>query len=241
MTPVSPERMALVTGARRGLGRAIAEHLLSAGYHVVGCARGEADWEADHFTYRRADVTSEREVRTLLRTVEGLPGRLVASVNNAATASMNHALLTPASSVRDMLATSVRGTFLVSRESAKLMRKQGTRDGRIVNVSSVAVPLRLEGQAAYVAAKGAVERLTQVLARELGELGITVNVIGATPILTDMTRGVPEKTMERLVESLAIKRLGTVADVTNLLDFFLDPASEAVTSQVIYLGGVPNG
>ena len=165
-------------------------------------------------------------------------GSLYAAINNAGAASMNHALLTPDSTVEKLLATNVRGTFNVSREAAKLMQRAKT--GRIVNLSSIAVPLRLDGQAAYVAAKAAVERLSQTLAQELGPLGITVNVVGATPIDTDMTRGVPKEKMERLVDRFAIKRWGTLADVTNVVDFFLKPESDAITGQVIYLGGVPN-
>lgn len=165
-------------------------------------------------------------------------GSLYAVVNNAGAASMNHALLTPDSTVEKLLATNVRGTFTVSREAAKLMRT--ARLGRIINVSSIAVPLRLDGQAAYIAAKAAVERLSQTLAQEFGPFGITVNVVGATPIDTDMTRGVPKEKLEALVNRFAIKRMGTLADVSNLVDFFLKPESDAITGQVIYLGGVPN-
>ncbi len=104
----------------------------------------------------------------------------------------------------------------------------------------MAVRLRLAGQAGYVASKASVESLSQVMARELAEFGITVNVIGPAPITTDMTRGVGKERMERLVGDLPVKRLGTCADVINVLDFFLRSESEAVTGQVIYLGGVPN-
>lgn len=151
---------------------------------------------------------------------------------------MNHALLTPDATVEKLLATNVRGTFNVSREAAKLMR--GAKRGRIVNVSSIAVPLRLDGQAAYIAAKAAVERLSQTLAQEFGPFGITVNVVGPTPIDTDMTRGVPKEKLEKLVGRFAIRRMGTLQDVANVVDFFLRPESDAVTGQVIYLGGVPN-
>ena len=118
---------------------------------------------------------------------------------------------------------------------------QKTGEGRIVKLSSVAVPLRLEGQAAYVASKAAVEGLSQVMARELGEYGITVNVIGPAPTATDMIRGVPKAKIERLVPSLPTKRPGTPEDVASVVDFLLRPESSAVTAQVIYLGGVPNG
>jgi len=231
-------RVAVVTGARKGLGKGLAERLLSAGYAVVGCGRGECSWEHNHFRYLRLDVSQEQDVKTLIREAVEV-GPPYAVINNAATASMNHTLLTPATSLDDMLASNVRSTFLVSREAAKVMRKTGV--GRIVNISSVAVPLRLAGQAAYVAAKAAVERLTQVMARDLGDLGITVNVVGPAPTATDMIRGVPPDKIERLIQSFPIKRLGTIDDVWNAVEFFLRPESEAVTGQILYLGGTPNG
>lgn len=100
--------------------------------------------------------------------------------------------------------------------------------------------LRLAGQAVYAASKSAVVNLSEIMARELAEFGITVNVVGPTPIATDMIRGVPQEKLDRLVASMPIQRLGTFEDVANVVDFFLRPESSAITGQVIYLGGVPN-
>ncbi len=110
--------------------------------------------------------------------------------------------------------------------------------GRIVNFTTVAVPLHLAGEAAYAATKAAVEELTRVLARELGEFGVTVNAIGPTPIDTDLIRNIPKDKIDRLLEQQAIHRMGTFADVTNVIDFFLRPESAFITGQTIYLGGV---
>ena len=237
MTGEGASPVALVTGAGRGIGRALAEHLLDHGYQVVGCSRREAGWAADGFLHLRADVTDESAVKALFREIKRRQGRLDVVINNAAVASMNHVLLTPAASVQKMLSVNVTGTFLVSRESAKLMRKRGY--GRIVNISSMAVPLRLAGQAGYVASKAAVESLSQVMARELAEYGITVNVIGPSPIDTDMLRGLPKDKVKYLVGNMPVQRMGTYADVANVLDFFLGQGSDAVTGQVVYLGGIP--
>jgi 3-oxoacyl-[acyl-carrier protein] reductase len=130
----------------------------------------------------------------------------------------------------------VVGTFLLCREAAKLLRS--VPHARIVNFTTVAVPLRLEGEAIYAASKAAVEMLTRVLARELAPLGITCNAVGPTPIETDLIRGVPRAKIDKLVASQPIPRLGQPADIANVVDFFLRPESDFITGQVIYLGGV---
>jgi 3-oxoacyl-[acyl-carrier protein] reductase len=228
--------VALVTGSRKGIGRFLAEHLLTRGYRVVGCSRGPADWAREGYLHILADVGDESQVKSLLRQLAQVHGRLDAVVNNAGNASMNHMLLTPADTVARLVQTNLIGTFIVSREASKLMQKR--HFGRIVNFSSVAVPMHLAGQAAYVAAKGAVEALSGVMARELADFGITVNVVGPPPIATDMLRGVPQEKIDRLVESMPVRRPGTFTDVANVIDFFLRRESDAVTGQVIYLGGV---
>jgi len=100
------------------------------------------------------------------------------------------------------------------------------------------VPLKLAGEAAYVASKSAVVALTHVLAREFAEYGITVNCVGPGPLATNLIRSVPKQKIDRLLEQQAIPRMGTLDDVANTVDFFLRPQSGFVTGQTIYLGGV---
>lgn len=239
MPDTDPRPVALVTGARKGIGRHLAEQLLGNGYRVLGCGRGTEGWEAEDFEYHVVDVAEEAQVLPLMRRITRDYGRLDALINCAALASMNHTILTPVTSVEKMLRANVTGTFLMSRESAKVMRKR--KFGRIVNVSSAVVPLRLSGEAAYLASKSAVQTMSQVMARELSEFGITVNVVAPGPTDTDMIRGVPKAKIDELTQQFFNKRLTTLDDISNVVRFFLSAESGGVTGQVIYLNGVPNG
>jgi len=203
---------------------------------VFGCSRQASDFAHECYTHIQADVADEAQVRGVVSAVRKNVGRIDNLINNAGIAAMNHTMLTPSATVQNLLQTNVLGTFLFCREAAKVM--QAARYGRIVNFSSVAVPLRLEGEAAYAASKAAVNTLTEVMAREYGPFGITVNAIGPTPVETDLIRSVPKDKIAMIVAQQAVRRLGTFEDVANVVDFFVSPASGFVTGQTIYLGGV---
>jgi 3-oxoacyl-[acyl-carrier protein] reductase len=225
----------LITGTRAGIGESIAKHLLEKGHIVEGCSRGPADWSHPNYTHHKADVGDENSVLRMFESIRSRHGRLDVLINNAGIASMNHLLLTPLSSAESIIRTNFLGTFLVAREAAKLMATN--RNGRIVNMATVATPLELEGEAIYAASKSAVVSLTRVMSKELGSFGITCNAVGPTPVETDLIRGVPEEKIQSILDSLAIKRLGTFDDVNNVIDFFIAPDSDYITGQVIYLGG----
>lgn len=226
----------IITGSRKGLGRALAEHYLAAGWNVVGCSRRESDLTHPGYRHFTLDVADEQAVAAMVRAVVTDMGGIDALVNNAGIASMNPIALTPASTVRSILDTNVTGAFVVLREVAKAMMR--AKAGRIVNFSTVAVPLSLEGECAYAASKSAVETMTRVAAREFGPYGVTVNAIGSTPVDTDLIRAVPKEKIAALISRQAIPRMGTTADVIHVTDFFLRPESGFVTGQVVYLGGV---
>lgn len=230
------KKVMLITGTRKGIGKYLAEHYVKQGYLVVGCSRDEVDYNLEGYSHYPLDVADEQGVLKMFADISARFGRLDALINNAGIASMNHSLLTPAKTVNNVMQTNVLGTFLMCREAAKLMKRNNY--GRIVNFSTVATPLKLEGEAIYAASKAAVLSLTEVLAREFACFGITVNAVGPTPVKTDLIKSVPKDKMDRLLARQAINRFGVFEDVSNVTDFFVGAESGFVTGQNIYLGGV---
>jgi 3-oxoacyl-[acyl-carrier protein] reductase len=234
--PANNLPVVLVTGARKGIGRHLAEYYATRGMRVFGCSREPNDYTHPNYSHSCLDVCDEPKVKRLMTDIRKAAGRLDVLINNAGVASMNAALLTPLTTVQRILNTNVVGTFLFCREAAKLMMIK--KYGRIVNFTTVATPLRLEGEAIYAASKAAVITLTQVLAREFAPFNITVNAIGPTPIDTDLIRSVPAQKISELLRRQAIPRKGELGDVTNAIDFFIRPESNFVTGQVLFLGGI---
>ncbi len=226
----------LITGTRKGLGYYLANYYLEKGMNVIGCSRGESSINHPCYTHFSLDISDEDGVIKMMRAIRKQFRTLDVLINNAGMASMNHLLTTPKEAVVRLLNTNVVGTFLVSREASKIMMK--SKKGSIVNYSTVAVPLDLEGEAVYAASKSAVESLTRVSSKELAPYGIRVNAIGPTPIPTDLIKAVPKNKIDELINEQAIKRMGKESDVSNVIDFFISPDSDFITGQVIYLGGV---
>jgi 3-oxoacyl-[acyl-carrier protein] reductase len=229
------DRRILVTGATRGIGRSLAEHYLSRGATVIGCGRGGASLEHERYLHYSLDVSDEDAVNDLFSGLRDRFGSVDAIINNAGVASMNLVALTPARVARRIMETNFLGTFLFTHNGIRLLRRSPAP--RIVNVTTVAVPLGLEGEAVYAASKSAVETFTRITAREVGAYGITCNAIGPSPIQTALTRNVPPEKLERLVQRQAVPRWAEPGDVANVVDFFLSPCSGMVTGQVVYLGG----
>jgi len=233
---MAENKVILITGTRKGIGHALVEHYAGKGFHVIGCSRSPFEGELPNYRHYCLDVSDELAVKKMFSEIRKHEDRLDVLINNAGVASMNHSLLTPIAAVNKIMETNFIGTFLFCREAARLMQRQNY--GRIINFATVAVPLKLEGEAVYAASKAAVISLTQILAREFADFGVTVNAIGPTPIRTDLIRGVPAEKLDALIERQAIKRYGELRDVIQVIDFFVQPASDFVTGQVIFLGGV---
>ncbi|MDX6696315.1 MAG: 3-oxoacyl-[acyl-carrier protein] reductase [Blastocatellia bacterium] len=237
MKPAATDRrVLLITGTSRGIGEYLASHYIEQGFQVIGCSRRPVDSTSELYQHFCLDITDEQSVRRMFKEITRSHGRLDVLINNAGIASMNHLLLTPTEVARNIFETNFIGTFLFCREAAKLMKRRGF--GRIVNFTTVATPLKLEGEAVYAASKAAVTSFTQIIARELSSFGITVNALGPTPIQTDLIKSVPQEKINQLVERQAIKRLGQFSDISNAIDFFIRPESNFITGQTLFLGGV---
>ena len=232
------KKVILITGTRKGIGKELAKYYLSLGCIVVGCSRGPGTIVNSDYRHHELNVSNEKNVVKMVRATKKEFSRIDILLNNAGIASMNHFLTTSYNTVQNIFNTNFLGTFIFSREVSKVMMKQ--KYGRIVNYTTVASALRLEGEAVYAASKGAIENFTQTISKEVAPYNITVNAIGPTPVETDLIKTVPKDKIAALLDKQAIKRFGTFEDIKNVIDFFIDDKSEFITGQIIYLGGIHN-
>ena len=222
--------LALITGTSQGLGHALAERLLAEGWTVHGFARGPQTITHDRFVAHPVDVTDENAVRATVAQIAAT-NRIDLLVNNAGTASLNAFLLTPGSVAETLMRVNYLGTFHCLQAVGKVMVRQ--RAGLVVNLTTVAVTLSLEGEAAYVASKAAVEALTKVTAKELAPYGIRVIAVGFGPIETKLTRAVPKAALTKINEAIG-RPQGTTLE--QAVDFILQQIREAKNGEVGYLG-----
>ena len=230
------KKLIVITGTSRGIGKGLCEHYLKKGCRVVGCSRGKASVRHRKYKHYILDATDEKSVIEMVRSITREFGRIDCLINNAGISSLNHIVLTSYPTAEKILKINFLGTFIFLREISKAMIRQ--KFGRIVNFSTVAVPLKLEGEAVYAASKAAVETLTVIAAKELGKFNITVNAIGPTPMATDLIKNVPQRKLKDLMKRQSVERMGTIKDIARVVDFFIDEQSDFITGQVIYLGGI---
>ena len=233
---MSRKKIILITGSRKGIGLNLAKYYVDNGFQVIGCSRGESAFKSPRYEHFCLDVSDEKKVIDMFSHIRKKYGGLNILLNNAGVASMNHSLLTTVNMARKIYETNCIGTFLFCREAAKLMKKMPF--GRIVNFSTIAVPMNLEGEAIYASSKAAIESLTKVLAKEFSSWEITVNAIGPTPLKTDLIKSIPQNKINDLISNQTIKRYGGINDIINVLNFFSKKESDFITGQIIYLGGI---
>jgi len=227
----------LVTGTSRGVGLGVARYFVNQGYRVAGCSRGPSTFEHEDYTHAIVDITDGGGVQSWIDDVLRAFGRIDVVVNNAGMMPVSTlALATPLDVAEETMKTNYLGTFSVCKETAKVMLRR--RTGRIINLSTIAVGLHLEGASAYIASKSAVVGFSKVLAKELAPAGTTVNVIAVSLMETEMSASLDQEQRERYREHFAIKRWATIDDICNVVSFLSSPDSGYVTGQVINLGFV---
>lgn len=229
-------RIIVITGASRGLGLAMVKHFLSLGDTVYGLSRSPSELNHDQYHHSEVDIADANQVKQFFLQLRRQVSHLDGLINNAGIASMNAFATTPADTIHKIFQVNVHGTSLCCQKALSLLKK--SPHPRIVNLTTVAVPLLLEGEAAYAASKSAVETLTKIMAKEYGHFGITCNAIGPSPIATALIQSVPKEKIDKLIRRQAVKEMAQESDVLNALDFFIKPESRMISGQVLYLGGV---
>ncbi len=236
--------VALVTGATRGIGRAIALQLGAMGATVIGTATSEKGAQAISDTLeeqgiqgggRVLDVTDPDQVNELVKAVAADFGAPTVLVNNAGITRDNLMMRMKEEDWGSILDTNLSSAFRMVKACMRGMMK--ARKGRIINIGSVVASAGNAGQANYCAAKAGLEGLTRSLARELGSRGITVNTVAPGFIETDMTRDMPEAQREALVGQIALERLGQPEDIAATVGYLASPAAGYITGSTLHVNG----
>ncbi len=237
MSSIYAGKVVLVTGARRGVGRLITEHCLQHGAQVAGFSRSEGVM-TEHPQYRHftVDVSDHSSVTRGFAAFRKNFSQLDIVINNAAVLTSQYSMIMPAAAAKDMVEVNLLGTFLVSREAAKIMRR--TKWGRIINIGSMAASLEPMGDSVYAATKAGIISLANVMAKEFASFNVTCNTLGITAIPTDMLSQLPREKIDAVIGGLPIPRYATAEDIMNVIDFFASERSGYITAQTLFLGGV---
>ena len=237
-------KIALVTGASRGIGQAIALRLGRAGATVIGTAtsNGGAQAISDYLqtagiagSGMKLDVTDAAEVDTVIATLNGAHGEIGILVNNAGITRDNLLMRMKDEEWDDIIATNLSSVFRLSRAVLRGMMK--ARTGRIISIASVVGAMGNAGQTNYGAAKAGIMGFTKSLAREVGSRNITVNCVAPGFIDTDMTRALPDAQRQTLLTHIPLGRLGKVEDIAEAVGFLASPAAEYISGTTLHVNG----
>lgn len=241
---MSEARIALVTGASRGIGQSIARELAARGMTVVGTAtstEGAARIEADLRTHggngfgQVLNVTDPASVQALMETLKAQPGEPAVLVNNAGITRDNLLMRMKDAEWDDIIATNLTSVYRLSQACLRPMMK--ARWGRIISIASVVGVMGNAGQSNYAAAKAGVIGFSKSLAREVGSRGITVNVVAPGFIATDMTDALNEAQRTAILSQVALGRLGSVQEVAHAVAFLASDAAGYITGETLHVNG----
>ena len=238
---MSEKKIALVTGASRGIGRAIAEQLVADGFFVIGTATSEKGAAAigealgANGAGKVLNVTDKESVASTVKSINDEFGAPLVLVNNAGITRDNIMLRMKDDEWDDVINTNLNSLYRVSKACLKGMTK--ARWGRIINISSVVGTMGNAGQANYAAAKGGVEGFTRALARELGSRNITVNSVAPGFIQTDMTEALPEAQKDALLAGIPLARLGQPGEIASAVGWLASDGGGYVTGTTLHVNG----
>ena len=242
MTQPLKGEIALVTGASRGIGAAIADELAAQGATVIGTATSESgaaaigERLAPHGGQGRVlNVTDGAAIDALIDAIAKEIGPIGILVNNAGITRDNLLMRMKDEDWQAILDTNLTSVFRTSKAVMRGMMK--ARKGRIINIASVIGVTGNAGQANYAAAKAGIIAFSKSLAKEIGSRGVTVNVVAPGFIDTDMTRGLPEDTMRALSAQIALGRLGEPADIARAVAFLAGPGAAYITGETLHVNG----
>jgi 3-oxoacyl-[acyl-carrier protein] reductase len=227
----------LITGTSRGLGKALAEEFLKEGLTVYGCSRQASSIGHQNYCHFTVDVSDESEVVLMLKQIASLKMHVNLLINNAGLTQASLGILTRGVSAQDILNVNLLGNFFVSRETLKLMQRQ--RYGRIVNFSSINVPLGSVGSALYNASKAGVDAMARALTRECGNLDITINTLGLSLVANSgMLDALSPKALAAKQEALLKPKVLELEEIMHAINFFASPLARNVSCQTVYFGGL---
>ncbi|HET7687531.1 MAG TPA: 3-oxoacyl-ACP reductase FabG [Candidatus Macondimonas sp.] len=241
---MSEARIALVTGASRGIGQAIAHELAARGMTVIGTAtstEGAARIEADLRAQGGSgfghvlNVTDPASVQTLMETLKAQPGEPSVLVNNAGITRDNLLMRMKDAEWDDIIATNLTSVYRLSQACLRPMMK--ARWGRIISIASVVGVMGNAGQSNYAAAKAGIIGFSKSLAREVGSRGITVNVVAPGFIATDMTDALNEAQRIAILSQVALGRLGSAQEVAQAVAFLASDAAGYITGETLHVNG----
>ena len=234
-------KVALVTGASRGIGAAIAQQLIQDGFFVVGTATTEAGANqvsasfAEYGVGMALDVRDGAAIDVLVSNIEQQYGAVLVLVNNAGITKDNLLLRMSEDDWDDILNIHLKAVYRLSKRVLKGMTK--ARFGRIINISSVVAQLANPGQANYSAAKAGIEAFGRSLAKEMGSRQITVNSVAPGFIATEMTEQLSEDVRKKMSDQVALNRLGEAQDIANAVSFLASDKASYITGTVLHVNG----
>lgn len=232
----------LVTGASRGIGKAIAETLAAAGATVIGTATSDAGAEkiTEYLSAKGGkgmclNVAEDESIQSVIKAIKDEFGAISILVNNAGITRDNLLMMMKDDQWNDIIQTNLTSVFKLSKAVVRPMMK--ARKGRIINIASVVGLTGNPGQTNYSAAKAGILGFSKSLAREIGSRNITVNTVAPGFIDTDMTRGLPEEQRAALTAQIPLNKLGDPQDIANAVAFLASPEAGYITGETINVNG----